>query len=99
MSSKSAEKRERQNVKRRMRNRAAKSAIRTSIKKFDKAVLSGDKAAAEAALQASFKMLDSAAGKGILHRNTSSRTKSRIHVRFNKMSATVASAVPAAEQK
>ncbi|AEC02449.1 30S ribosomal protein S20 [Parasphaerochaeta coccoides] len=87
MSTKSAEKRERQNEKRRMRNRAAKSAIRTSVKKFKAAIEAGDKATAETTMQRSFKLIDTAANKGILHRNTASRTKSRLHAHFNKMNA------------
>ncbi len=90
MSSKSAEKRERQNEKRRMRNRAAKSAVRTSVKKFLAAVETGDKEAAEVALKLSLKLIDTASSKGIVHRNTASRTKSRLHIRFNKMNAAAA---------
>lgn len=84
--SNSAEKRERQNRARRMRNRATKSAVRTAIKKFDAAIVAGDKDAAASAMQLSFKLLDSATSKGVLHRNTSSRKKSRMHAKFNSMS-------------
>lgn len=68
-----------------MRNRAAKSQVRTSVKKFDAAIASGDKVAAEAALKQSFTLLDSAASKGIMHRNTTSRKKSRMHAKLNAM--------------
>lgn len=78
MSSKSVEKRDRQNAKRRLRNRAAKSSCRTAVKKFNAAVLAGDKAAATEAMALSAKLLDSAAGKGIIHKNTASRKKSRM---------------------
>ena len=67
----SAKKRERQNITHRMRNRAVKSEVRTAIKKFEKCILAEDKAAAELAMKESFKLLDSATSKGILHRNTS----------------------------
>ena len=58
MINRSAEKRERQNQVRRMRNRATKSTMRTAIKKFDAAVVAGDKDAAASALALSIKLLD-----------------------------------------
>lgn len=85
MSNKSAEKRERQNAKRRMHNRQAKSTVRTAIKKFDVAVAAKDKAAAQEAMALSFKLLDTAAGNGVLHRNTASRKKSRMYKAFAKL--------------
>ncbi len=85
MANKSAEKRERQNAKRRMHNRMTKSQVRTAIKKFDKAVQAGDKATAKDAMALSFKLLDSAAGKGALHRNTASRKKSRMYKAYAKL--------------
>lgn len=81
----SAKKRERQNITRRMRNRAIKSEVRTAIKKFEKCILAEDKAAAEVAMKESFKLLDSATSKGVLHRNTSSRKKSRIYAALAKL--------------
>lgn len=85
MANKSAEKRERQEAKRRLRNHAAKSTVRTAIKKFDAAVAAGDKAAAATALAESNKLLDRVAGKGIIHKNTAARKKSRLAHAFNKM--------------
>ena len=85
MANKSAEKRERQNIVRRMRNRQAKSAVRTAIKKFDAAVVAGNKELAEETMKVSFKLLDSAASKGVLHRNTASRKKSRLYKAFAKL--------------
>ena len=81
MANRSAEKRERQNVKRRMHNRMIKSSVRTQIKKFDAAVQAKDKDAAKVAMDLSFKLLDSAASKGVLHKNTASRKKSRLYFR------------------
>jgi small subunit ribosomal protein S20 len=81
----SAEKRERQNRVRRMRNRAAKSTMRTAIRKFDAAVVANDKDTAASALALSLKLLDSTASKGIIHKNTASRKKSRLAARFNKL--------------
>ena len=85
MANRSAEKRERQNVKRRMHNRMIKSSVRTQIKKFDAAVQAKDKDAAKTAMDLSFKLLDSAASKGVLHKNTASRKKSRLYKAFAKI--------------
>ena len=85
MANRSAEKRERQNVKRRMHNRMIKSSVRTQIKKFDAAVHAKDKDAAKPAMDLSVKLLDSAASKGVLHKNTASRKKSRLYKAFAKL--------------
>lgn len=85
MSNKSAEKRERENVVRRMRNRQVKSAVRTSVKKFEAAVAAKDKEASKVAMDLSFKLLDSAFSKGVLHKNTASRKKARMHKAFNSL--------------
>jgi small subunit ribosomal protein S20 len=81
----SAEKKDRQSKVRRLRNRETKSTFRTAIKKFDAAVLANDKAGAEEAMKLSFKLLDGAANKGIIHHNTADRKKSRMNNKFNKM--------------
>lgn len=81
----SADKRNRQAQVNRLRNREAKSEVRTSVKKFEMACEANDKAAAEAALKVACKLLDSAASKGILHHNTADRKKSRLAARFNKL--------------
>ena len=85
MANKSAEKRERQEEARRVRNHAAKSKVRTAVKKFEAAVAAGDKASAEAAFTESCKLLDSTAGKGIIHANNAARKKSRLAHVLNKM--------------
>ncbi len=81
----SAQKRERQEAKRRIRNHAAKSTMRTAVKKFNAAVAAGDKDAAAQAMALSCKLLDSISGKGIIHKNTAARKKSRIAHMYNKM--------------
>lgn len=78
MAKESAKRSEKKNQVRRMLNRAAKSKVRTAIKKFDEAVRLNDKEAASAAMKDSFKLLDSAANKGVMHRNTVDRKKSRM---------------------
>ena len=85
MRNRSAEKRAREDEVRRMRNRTTKSAVRTACKKFDVAVEAGDKEKATAALALAFKLLDSSASKGVLHKNTASRKKSRLNASYNKL--------------
>ncbi len=66
-----------------MRNKAAKSAVRTSAKKFVGAVQSKDASDAEAKLQLLVKELDTAGRKGILTKNAVSRKKSRMMKLYN----------------
>jgi len=66
-----------------MRNRAAKSTMRTAIKKFEAALLADDKDKAKNALDLSLKLLDSTANKGIIHHNTANRKKSRLQLKYN----------------
>lgn len=76
--SKSAEKRLRQDEVRRARNRSAKSAMRTQIRKVREAVDAGDAELAEKEFQVAAKKLDRAGVKNVIHRNKASRTKSRL---------------------
>jgi small subunit ribosomal protein S20 len=75
---KSAEKRARQSVKRRDRNRAAVSRLRTAVKKVRTAVDQKDTAAARQALPAALATVDATAHKGVIHKNAAARTKSRL---------------------
>ncbi|HEX6898613.1 MAG TPA: 30S ribosomal protein S20 [Thermoanaerobaculia bacterium] len=75
---KSAEKRNRQNVKARERNRAHRSTLRTAIKKLRAAVSSGDAAKAQELLPATLGVIDKTAQKQVIHANTASRYKSRL---------------------
>ena len=67
------------------KNKADKSALKTAVKKFDAALESGEKAAAEAAYTAAVKLVDKAVIKGILHKNTAARKKSSMTLRLNKL--------------
>ena len=67
------------------RNRMAKSALKTTIKKFDVAVASGDREQAAAAYQAAVKAIDQGVSKGILHKNTAARKKSSVTLKMNAM--------------
>jgi small subunit ribosomal protein S20 len=83
--SSSAEKRHRQSEERRLRNKAVKSSVRTSAKKFVVLARQKDTGAAEAALKDMIKKLDTAAGKGIIKKNAASRKKSRMQRLFNSL--------------
>ncbi|OFW79418.1 MAG: 30S ribosomal protein S20 [Alicyclobacillus sp. RIFOXYA1_FULL_53_8] len=84
---KSAVKRVRITERRALRNISLKSALRTTIKKFELAVTQSDLEQARVTLQMATRALDKAATKGIIHKNTASRKKSRLTVRFNKAAA------------
>lgn len=75
---KSAEKRARQSLKRRDRNRDHLSTMRTAVKRLRKAVAAGDAKGAQELLGGTVKTVDSTAQKGIIHRNAAARTKSRL---------------------
>jgi len=81
----SAEKRTRQNEKRRLRNKSAKSAIRTASKQVVAAAQEKNAAEAKAALQDMIKRIDTAARKGIVKKNTAARKKSRMQKLVNKL--------------
>lgn len=82
-----AAKRHRQSLSRRMRNRTIKGSVRTSIKAFEAALRAKDKATAEAKFQDSVKLLDTAAGKGVFHKNNVARKKSRMFKALAKLEA------------
>jgi small subunit ribosomal protein S20 len=75
---KSAKKRLRQSLERRTQNRAAKSAVKTQVRKVREAVKAGDLAKAETELRLAAKRLDRAGVKRVIHPNAASRTKSRL---------------------
>ena len=74
----SAKKSMRKAAVRRERNRSARSALRTIIKKCRAAGAGSDPAAAEAAFRLVVKKLDQAAAKHLIHKNAAARTKSRL---------------------
>lgn len=87
---KSARKRARQAVKLRSQNTSHLSAARSAIKSVKKAIASGDKAAAAAALQRSQRVIDRVTAKGALHRNAAARHKSRLAHAIKAMGQTPA---------
>jgi small subunit ribosomal protein S20 len=85
--SSSAEKRHRRSEERRLRNKSARSAVRTSAKKFVALAQNKEKAEAEVALKDMIKQIDTAAGKGIIKKNSAARKKSRMQRLFNSIQA------------
>jgi len=75
---KSARKRARQAVGRRVHNMGLRTEVRTAIKNAKKAIAAGKAADAAKALQASQRIIDRVVAKGILHRNAGDRHKSRL---------------------
>ena len=84
---KSAQKRARTAEKRRLANQAQRSRMRTHIKRVIADVQKGDKEAAEASFKAAVPVIDSVAGKGLVHKNKASRHKSRLNKMIKAMSA------------
>jgi small subunit ribosomal protein S20 len=81
---KSALKANRQNIVRREANRQLRSKLRTGLKKLRAAAEGDDKAAANEALRGTQSLVDRMAAKGIIHRNTAARYKSRLTARVAK---------------
>ena len=75
---KSALKANRQNIKRREGNRQLRSKLRTGLKKLRQAAAETDKAASREAVVDAQSLVDKMAAKGIIHRNTAARYKSRL---------------------
>ncbi len=82
----SAEKRMRQEQKRRLHNRSIKSLVKTRITKARQAINDAD-ANAEAAVRAAVSELDRAAKKGVIHRNNAARRKSRLMKQLNSINS------------
>lgn len=75
---KSAEKRVRQNAKRNEINRSNRSKLRTQIKKLRTAVAHSEKKESTELLNPTISLIDKAVNKGLIHRNTAARHKSRL---------------------
>lgn len=82
---KSAEKRDRQSGKRRERNAADKSAIKTKIKSVINAIETKDKEASAKALKVAVPALAKAAVKGVIHKKNASRKISRLTKKINAL--------------
>jgi small subunit ribosomal protein S20 len=83
----STAKRHRQSESHRLRNKSVRSAVKSQIKKFLDAVEKKDRSAAEAEFKQVSSLLDSAAGKGVYHKNNTARKKSRLHKKLTELTA------------
>ena len=84
---KSAKKRVLVNKTKAAQNKAAKSALKTDIKKFEAAVVEGNRSEAEGAYKVAVKAVDKAVGHGLLHKNNAARKKSAMTIKLNKLAA------------
>ncbi len=80
-----ATKRARQAEKSRQRNAGQRSKLRTAIKKVIAAIEAGEADAAKEAYSAAMPIIDSAAGKGLIHKNKAARHKSRLNQHIRNM--------------
>ena len=67
------------------RNKMEKSALKTTLKKFDAAVADGNREQADSAYKAAVKSIDQAVNKGIHHKNNAARKKSSITLKMNEL--------------
>ncbi|HXH24866.1 MAG TPA: 30S ribosomal protein S20 [Vicinamibacterales bacterium] len=84
---KSALKANRQNIRRRERNRQLRSRLRTALKAMRSALDRNDVASARELLARTVSVIDKMVTKGIIHRNTAGRYKSRLAARLAKVGA------------
>ena len=82
---KSAKKRVQLSEARNARNRAERSALKTTLKKFDAAVTEGNRTEAEGAYKVAVKTVDKAVAKGILHKNNAAHKKSALTLKLTAM--------------
>jgi small subunit ribosomal protein S20 len=80
---KSAKKRVKVIAAKTLRNKSARSDLRTALKKADIALVGQAEDKAEA-VKAAIRKIDSAVSKGILHKNTAARKKSGLQLKLNK---------------
>ena len=84
---KSAKKRVVVNEKKNSQNKMIKTSVKTAIKKFNAALAAGDAEAAEKLLPETVSVIDSAASKGILHKNNAANKKSALAKNLNALKA------------
>jgi small subunit ribosomal protein S20 len=83
----SALKRARQTETRTERNRAVRSQLRSALREVRETIDGGDEQKAQASLRATIAAIDSSVNKGVLHKNTASRYKSRLSTRVAAIGA------------
>lgn len=82
---KSAKKRVRQTEKRNLVNRSRRSSLRTQVKKLRAAVAGTDQNGSQELLNPTISAIDKAVNKGVLHKNTAARYKSRLTSHVNAL--------------
>ncbi len=82
---KSAKKRVLVNATKAAQNKAQRSALKTTLKKFQAAAAGGDRSEADAAYKVAVKAVDQAAAKGLLHKNNAANKKSAMTLKLNKL--------------
>lgn len=82
---KSSEKRNLLIKKANAKNKAAKTHMKTTLKKFNAAVIDGDRTEAEAAYKTAVKTVDRAATKKLIHKNNAAHKKSAMTLSLNAM--------------
>jgi small subunit ribosomal protein S20 len=82
---KSAKKRDEKSKELKAKNRADKTALKTTLKKFDAAVAEGNKDAAVETYKVAVKTVDHAATKGLIHKNNAAHKKSAMTQKVNGM--------------
>lgn len=82
---KSAKKRIKVTETKTLKNRMIKSALKTTIKKFEAAIEAKNNEEAKALFTSVVKSLDMAATKGVVHKNMAARKKSRLTAKLNSM--------------
>ena len=88
---KSQLKRIKTNEKARLRNKAVKSSLKTSIRKFREAADAGERETAIEAMSVASRQLDKAASKGVIHANQAANRKSALDKRVHALSSTPSS--------
>ena len=73
-----------QNERRRVRNKAVKSELKTAVRRFREAADAGDAQAASTHLRTASRLLDKAASKGVIHKNQAANRKSAMAQRATK---------------
>ncbi len=82
---KSAKKRVLVNETKAAQNKAARSALKTDIKKFEAAVAEGNRSEADVAYKVAVKAVDKAVARNLLHKNNAAHKKSSMTLKLNKL--------------
>jgi len=83
----SALKRMRQSEKRRVRNAAVRTSVRTAVKTTRTSLAAASVEEARASLARAIQLLDKAVTKGVVHKNAAARKKSRLTRQLNALAA------------